>query len=118
LAVLLCTQYKPTCLHANEQYGQPKNTGDVAHNSRNYEQSYCYYSQILEEQIANGNAWLRKRVAAASLMASERDTVIKKNLIEKAVALGVTDQDRLDAASGLSVAYASITRGLNDELPR
>ena len=78
LAVLLCTQYKPTCLHANEQYGQPKNTGDVAHNSRNYEQSYCYYSQILEEQIANGNAWLRKRVAAASLMASDRDTVIKK----------------------------------------
>lgn len=90
---------------------------DVAHQSGNYDQSYSYYSRILEEEIDNGLAWLRKGIAAANLTTSDRDMITEaKTLIERSLKIGVADDERQNAAARLRSAYESITRKLDNEL--
>lgn len=90
---------------------------DVAHQSGNYEQSYSYYSRILEEEIDTGLAWLRKGIAAANLTTSDKETITEaKTLIEHSLKIGIADQERQNAAARLRSAYESITKKLNDEL--
>ena len=90
---------------------------DVAHKSGNYDQSYDYYSRILEEDIDNGLAWLRKGLAAAHLTTSDKEMISEaKTLIEKSLKIGIDYQERQDAATRLRSAYESITKKLDNEL--
>jgi tetratricopeptide (TPR) repeat protein len=90
---------------------------DIAHQSGNYEQSYAYYSRILEEEIENALAWLRKGVAAANLTRSDKDMISEaKVLIQKSTTIGIEDSERQDAGTRLRSAYESIMKKLDDEL--
>lgn len=90
---------------------------DVAHQSGNYEQSYGYYSRILEEEIDNDLAWLRKGIAAANLTTSNKEMITEaKTLIERSLKIGIADHERQDGAYRLRSAYESLTKKLNDEL--
>jgi hypothetical protein len=90
---------------------------DIAHQSGNYEQSYGYYSRVLEEEIEDALAWLRKGVAAANLTLSDKETITEaKVLTQRSIALGVADNERKDAAARLRSAYESIVKKLDNEL--
>lgn len=90
---------------------------DVAHQSGNYDQSYGYYSRILEEEIDNGLAWFRKGLAAAHLTTGDKEMISEaKTLIQKSLKIGIDYQERQDAGPRLRSAYESITKKLNDEL--
>lgn len=90
----------------------------VAHESENYEQSYSYYSKILEEKIENPEAWIRKGVAAANLTDSSGGRIKEaRALIQRGAALtAATDDDRRATASALKVAYETLVGKLDDEL--
>lgn len=91
--------------------------GDAAHESANYEQSYKYHSQILEEEIQNGTAWLKKGVSAAFLTETSGSQITEaKVLIHKAISLGVADELRATEAKTLKHAYIAFAQRLNNEL--
>jgi tetratricopeptide (TPR) repeat protein len=82
---------------------------DAAYQGKNFEQAYSYYSQVLESEIDNSVAWVRKGVSASHLSNTDAARVNEaKLLVEKGRALGIDANESRMAAEYLREAYESL----------
>lgn len=94
-----------------------KALAEVAHSSGNYEQSYSYFSRVLEDDIENPSAWISKGVATAHLTGLGGERLAEaRALITRGVSLEANEQVRRAACVALRSAYEGLLQRLDDEL--